>query len=346
MKKLLLIILCLPILGLAQWSNYYNLDINHNINKNVNINKDVNVSGTVNTYQHISTIDYGQLALANAEREKNRLMQIQYADERERNINLAVAQDPTKAFDYGQRGSWTVKTWKKKFEDYKWTGFKEFTWGYTVPHKSLFVFAGGGRLENVSSEGVTTEILMYFPVYSKDKLEFVSMEEYDKAAEDWDNTQKYIDSVGEPVRDNYKNYNDYYNAKKEYDKLLENHVWNSRLSPEDFAKNHKSLVGELNKGRDGDIFVHKKDVNKATIFGVKGFVGTLIYEDDYQYTITDNYQSVKLKDNGITFFVKVRTYGDKDEITFQDLEGRRHYLKRLVQKIISTASLSNTKYLH
>ena len=44
MKKILLILLCLPILGFGQYSNYYNID--HNIN--ANINKNVNVSGYIN----------------------------------------------------------------------------------------------------------------------------------------------------------------------------------------------------------------------------------------------------------------------------------------------------------
>lgn len=344
MKKLFLLILCVPIIGFSQYSNYYNLDINHNINKNVNINKDVNVSGTVNTYQHISTIDYGQLALANAEREKNRLMQLQYADERERNINLAIAQNPIKALDYGQRGTWTIKTWQKKWESYKSTGLKQFTQSYMVPHNSLFVYAGAGRLENVSEDGIVTEIIFSPPWYNKNNMEFVSSEEYNIALEEWRNNQKFIDSIGEPVRDNYKNYNNYYKAKKEYDKLIENHKFTKLVNAEAGAKMENMKVGELNEGADGDIFVHKKDVNRATVYGHKGFVGTLIWEDDYQYTITDNYSSIFMKENGIFFFVKVRTYGDKDEISFENLEGRRHYLKRLIQKIISTATVSNIKF--
>ena len=39
-------------------------------------------------------------------------------------------------------------------------------------------------------------------------------------------------------------------------------------------------VGQLNEGNDGEIFVHKKDVNKAIVWGNQGFKGTLIWEDD------------------------------------------------------------------
>ena len=92
MKKLLLILLCLPMIGFGQYSNYYNID--HNIN--ANINKNVNVSGfvnkNVNVRNTVTTIDYGALANANAQRESNRLTQqriaieqAQYRDAKERN---------------------------------------------------------------------------------------------------------------------------------------------------------------------------------------------------------------------------------------------------------------------
>ena len=105
MKKLLLILLCLPMIGFGQWSNYYNV--------NANINKNVNVSGTVRNT--ITTIDYGALAIANAQRETNRLTnkkialeQTKYRDEKARNeaiLNteraIEIATDPIKAWNYG-----------------------------------------------------------------------------------------------------------------------------------------------------------------------------------------------------------------------------------------------------
>ncbi|MFD2907533.1 hypothetical protein ACFSX9_02175 [Flavobacterium ardleyense] len=71
----------------------------------------------------------------------------------------------------------------------------------------------------------------------------------------------------------------------------------------------------------------------------------MILEDEYQYIITDNFISFDSNQkNGITYFVKVRTYGDKDEITFEELEGRRYYLRRLVEKVISTCKIGDVKY--
>lgn len=49
--------------------------------------------------------------------------------------------------------------------------------------------------------------------------------------------------------------------------------------------------------------------------------------------------------NGVEFFVKVRYHGDKDEVTFEQLEGRRYYLKGLIEKIIANAKVYDIKLL-
>jgi hypothetical protein len=105
------------------------------------------------------------------------------------------------------------------------------------------------------------------------------------------------------------------------------------------AKMTNAKVGELNVKRDIQLFAHKKEVNRATVYNHKGFKGTLIWEDDYQYTITENYEAFWKNSNGVWFraFAKVRYYGDKDDITFEDLEGRRHYLHQVIEKVISSA---------
>jgi hypothetical protein len=238
----------------AQYSSYYNSQ------KTVDINSVVN----------IRSIDYGALALANAQREQNNFENQKYLDAKEREIYLAVAGNPLLAYDYGfPTGTQKIKTIP---------GLIKLSFQYIVPHKSLFVFAGAGRLENVSSDGVTTEINFSLPGYNKDKI-VIDLEKQ--------------------------------------------------------AKMEDMKVGELNDDEDGKIFVHKKDISRATVWGFKGFIGTLIWEDDYQYTITDNYSSCS--PDGIYFFVKVRYLGNKKEVTFEQLEGRRYYLRRLLEKVISTA---------
>lgn len=264
----------------AQYSGYYTV----NQNVNANINKNVNVSGNVNVSKNISTIDYGKLALANAQNEKTRLENLKYADAKQKQISLEISSDPTKAYDYGIQNTAAVKG--KEAKKY---GFKKMEVSWKVPHNSLFIFTGSGRFENVSTNNITTEFIILAPLYNKNK-----------------------DTV-----DVEKN-----------------------------AKMESMIVGELNLSSSGDsIFVHKKDINRATVFGIKGFKSTLIWEDDYQYTITDNFNSYdSTKKNGIMYLVKVRTYGDKDEVTFEELEGRRYYLRRLIEKVISTASMPDMKY--
>ena len=170
MKKLLLILLCLPIIGFAQYSNFYN--INANINKNLNVsgtvNKNVNVSGNVN--KTVRTIDYGALANANAIREQNRLANLQYANEREKQAVLAIAKDPSKAYDYGRDNNWKLD--RKSRKNLGWEKPLKYMY-HKVPHESLFIRSGstGYTYENTSQDGITTQIIIYNIVNIKKILE-------------------------------------------------------------------------------------------------------------------------------------------------------------------------------
>jgi len=282
MKQIILLFGILSVLTTrAQYSNYYSVDLNQNVNENIKL------SGNVNVNKNITTIDYGQLAIANAQRERNQLENLKYTDEREKNIVLEIASDPTKAYDYGYQN-----TYISKGDNAKTSGFKKYTQIVRIPHKSLFINSGSGRFENVSSEGITTEIIIYVPQYN---------------------------------------------------------IKNIDIDIEKDGKMERINVGALNDSIIEDasekVFVHKKALNRATVYGISGFKSTLIWEDDYQYKITDNYVSFnKNIGNGVTFFVKVRTYGDKNEVSFEQLEGRRYYLKRLVEKVISTAQVTDMKF--
>jgi hypothetical protein len=161
---------------------------------------------------------------------------------------------------------------------------------YRILNTNLFVSAGAGRFENVSSDGITTEIIINPPYY---------------------NTNNY------------------------------------QLNLEQKAKNETTKLGIQEQGglNGGGFFVHKKDINRATIFGVSGFKSSIFWEDDYQITITDNFESFDAyQKNGIFYAVKVRTYSNKSEGTFEALEGRRYYMRQLVQKFISTAVVYDVKY--
>jgi hypothetical protein len=285
MKNFISVVLILFVFSIqikAQYSNYYNLNVNQKLN--ANISQNLNISGNVYENKTIRTIDYGALSMANAQREANRLENLKYSDEQNRLKSLEIASDPVKAFEYGK--TFIASALGK---DAKRFGFKKFTMSYVIPNNSLFVKAGIGRYENVSSDNITTEIIFSGPMYNSKKIK--------------------VD--------------------------LERGIREDSLT-----------VGLLNKDGNGtEIFVHKKDLNRATVFGVKGFKSTIIWEDNYQYTITDNYVSFNSDEgNGIGYEVKVRTFGNKSEVNFEKLEGRRYYLRQLIEKVVSTALIYDIKY--
>ena len=122
----------------GQYSNYYSkVDANIKVKSNININKNVNVSGNVN--KTVTTIDYGALRLANAQKEKNRLESLKYSNNQQKNKAIEIAQNPIKAFDYGKDNSWVMdKKTAKKF------GFSKGTVYYhKIPNESLFVSLNG-----------------------------------------------------------------------------------------------------------------------------------------------------------------------------------------------------------
>ena len=109
------------------------------------------------------------------------------------------------------------------------------------------------------------------------------------------------------------------------------------LSVEEYLKFPKNIVGKKNtKGN----FIHHKEIKKATVFSNPGYKGTLYIEDDYEYIIQDLYYSEK---DGIIFNGDVVIKGDKTEVTFEDLEERRQYLRRLVNQTIAAANLISYK---
>ena len=78
----------------------------------------------------------------------------------------------------------------------------------------------------------------------------------------------------------------------------------------------------------------------ATIWGMQGTRQTVKWESKGQIGITDNYYvATNYPGNGLVCYCKVRYYGDKSEISWEKLEGRRYYLKKLVDKLISAARI-------
>ena len=257
---------------------YFDITTHENVNVNKNINQNIHVGGAIYENKTVTTIDYGALAEANANMQRLQFERQKYTDELQRQMAYEMAAKPLKAYDYGYNLRMNVN--KKVANSY---GFKKFAFKYRIPHKELFYRAGDDRLDNISSNGITTEIIIYPPIYNV--------------------------------------YNDIWVAKPDLS-----------IIKEDTINDHLTADGT-------PIYVYKKTLTKSTVFGFEGYKETIIWEDEYQYCITDNYTSVYNYGNGIKFCVKVRTYGNKNEVTFEQLEGRRYYFRPLIEKIISTAEL-------
>lgn len=289
----------------AQYSNYYNVysQSNSNVNANIKANVNHNVSGTIYSHstQTINTIDYGALALANAQREQNKIEQQKIADENQKRILSEATADPLKAYDYGSWEGFNSKDKKtldknslKQYEEV--TGLKSFSYSYVFPTVFFTKLNSWNNWQNVSSDGIITEIFLYLPKYNKENIKFDYEDSFEK------DTLVTVGQETEQPNDN----------------------------------------GKLRK-----IFCHKKELNLATVFGSKGYKTTFIWEDKFENGITDNYMVFNNSNlgNGIELFVKVRYRGDKDEVSFEKLEGRRYYLKGLIEKIIATARVQDIKLM-
>ena len=283
----------------SQYSNYYSniytgknkksqnkVDVNATINHNINAN--INVSGNITEQKTITTIDYGALELANAQREKNRLEQQRFDDYRLQRILNEIAENPLKAIDYGYNVSDCLKDNKRYTKAQSKTlskikGLKNYCLNYICPHSSLFTQIGGNSYQNVSGDGVITEILFYGTNLEKD----ISYE----------------------------------NLEKSYDYLI---------------------VGEERKLEDNSkYFVHMKDINRATVCRFPGFRFSSATEDNYEITLSDIYKSII--GSNLVVHITVSFYGDKDKVTFEQLEGRRYYFRNLIQKIVATGYVDKIK---
>ena len=267
----------------SQYSTYYGTGLINNKQVNANINLTSKVNST------ITSIDYGRLALANAEREKTRLQSLQYANELEKQRVLEIAINPMKAFDYGSDNKVPLK--KDMAKNY---GYKKITWYHKVPHKSLFTpFIGerdGYSYRNVSEDNIVTEMTLE-PLLNINGLE------------------------KGPDKDTITNF---------FKLLLDN--------PEEYCKYDEAIVGTIFYEKR---FLHKKEQKRANVYGIDGFKTTLIYEDDYELVIKDYFNASIY---GKILQASVKYKGAKGEVTFEQLEGRRYYLKRLCEQIIATTS--------
>ena len=289
MKILILIpALLLGVCSYAQYSNYYN------------VNAKLNVSGTINENKTITTIDYGSLAIANAQREKNAIDLQRIQDERARKIAISIAEDPIKAYEYGSLVSVSTRD-KKMFPTKELlksyqneSGFRNFQIDYQLPNSLLFSKHDPFYFQNTSKDGVKTDVFVLLPINMKE---------------------------------------------------------NKGFDIEGFFSSGDTLVGKEfetadDKGKMRKAFAHKHMLSRATVSGISGYRNTVIWEDKFEYFITDEYSVIASnKGNVYNFGMKVVYSGDKNEVNFEKLEGRRYYFKQLVEKIIATSRVGDLQPL-
>lgn len=273
----------------AQYSNYYNV----NINKQTNSNVTAKVSGTIYEQKTITTIDYGALNLANAQKEQNKIELMKFNDEKEKMIALEIASDPLKSYDYGKIHTISTRFANReellKVRDN--TGLRHFDLSYVLPSKLFDQQDNGWKLINFSPNNITTTIQLYYPKYITKTEDAINEERIEEA----------LNEINLGVEIEQK-----------------------------FGVNDTRKIAYL-----------KKEINRATVFYQSGFRSTLAWEEKYEIGITDNYLVKIPHANGIQVSVKVRYFGNKSDVDFEDIEGRRFYLKPLVDRVISLAKLSD-----
>ena len=293
-KFLMIFIFAFPILSFSQNSKYYT----------VNVNQDIKVEGK------IETIDYGAMALAEAQNEKNALASKIYNDDSQKQNAIEIANNPLNAYDYGEDIIWDVDAAYNVAEGQrkiaKSFGFNYFYAKHKRPNSALYaLYNGGWSYINESNNGVTTILTLNIPEHILTKTETTDMKKKDRQA-----TIEYW-----------------------------NKLWGNT---EYYLKNYFDLtLGIKNAGTKDEYYLHKVEIKRANVAGSDGFVLTRCKETNYERIIEDFY--ISLTSDGFYKTSSVTYKGDRDVIDFNELESRRAYLGALNRKLISTISLYNYK---
>lgn len=147
MKRHLTILMLISCgLTFSQRINYYNLDAY--IKSDVKIKSDINIKATVDKYTTV--IDYGKIAEANVEFEKNRFEREKYNNKIANEIASKVSTNPELAIDYG-----LIYYWRPK----NVFGIKRATVQFVYPN--LFFTQTNTEYIHNGPKGITTRLNFY-----------------------------------------------------------------------------------------------------------------------------------------------------------------------------------------
>ena len=283
MKKYLLLLI-IPFLSYSQYSTYY-----HNINVNSNVNS--NVTKT------IRSIDYAELAKANAMKEKNRIEAMKFEDEKNRRMYLEIYSDPNFAYEYGES-----KTFSYKVKDASKKYLKNIKFNYIKPHTILFDSIQGKKqhyYKNKSSDGSITTYLNMSPKITS------LIDEYNSEMKNGLN----LNDAKKIINLKYKNAQHLKNIKNNL-KILE-------VQKEPIESDF------LNK------YIHYVDLNKSDFCNNnESYVLTIVWEDEYEKGITDIYNAFffnnELINSSGNFILETEVeYKANNKVSFEEIEGRR-----------------------
>jgi hypothetical protein len=112
------------------------------------------------------------------------------------------------------------------------------------------------------------------------------------------------------------------------------------LSFNDINLNDSSNIELLELGYVNSKILEKQ-IDRTSIYGFSGFVGTLIGQEKYQIFIKDRY--ISTSSDGILFKFDV-TYSVTKNKSISILKERRDYLKPVIDRFISGFSIGSYKF--
>jgi hypothetical protein len=111
----------------------------------------------------------------------------------------------------------------------------------------------------------------------------------------------------------------------------------SLVDPDKLKSKVLSEKNDVGKTVDGQ-YVHKVEVSRTSVCGCDGFKTTKVLEDEFERLIVDRYRC----SDGKRFFYAIAKYRANNDVSFEEIEGRRFYLMTLLDKIASTSDYGKT----